>query len=828
MIEFLASIDPVSLPVVAALLFSLTLYPLGLMLGSSCSPCCDTPCTQCETGKLPDTVTVTFDGYPDVGPAFDALFVSLTSCYGSGATATPTTAGGVITAITVTNGGSGHATLARVEPTITADGSGGSGADITVTLTEDEDECGLPYWTITGLTVVDGGSGYTDGGEIVFTIGEDDVEQEGAFALIQTGRDEPELTIEPPEDSGTGATFTVAVAVVGTTPQTWYISGVTVTNGGTGYSDGEFASVVLGSGDVEQVPAELVIRTVRGEPELTLSGPADLTVNVASLGDTPEVWEISSITVNDGGSGYSDGQSLNIILGPDDVDATGSGAYLVVNTVRDEPTLFAQDQPGSGGSGAVLVVNVVQSGNVWVVNSITVTNGGTGYTGGETFDILPSSGQTVSAASVTVNVTGGVITGANINDAGEYFFDTGVIDTVDVQGPGLFFRDTGVIDSIDFFDVGMYYKVFGDIENISLANGGKFYGEDADAPALVADITVVLDQIAPSDGDGATFTVNVDDDPESPTFGEVVSVTVDDGGDGYEATGANNSFCMGEYMNGRSFVLARAKFFPLFSSDESSGSAGHSRSPCQYVTRLCTPLTRRMSNFETIVFEYRAGNYASGSQSVLAAPRVSLTTNEAIADCDEFTMEFPANSQAFPAYRNVTATVVSGGGSVEDATTPIPVAACHSCCVNQDAVPTELTVSVDNLLAPDGPVPDGDYVLAIMSQSQINFFSLPEAVGWIGGDLLTNRILVFVEPCAGILLDQFQRPYWAPRDGCGDTCNTKCKVRMSLSDNNGSFSHFYDPGCDCSDSPICSPPAGEYETTASFNPAVTQYRVTVQ
>ena len=35
MIEFFASIDPVSLPVVAALLFSLTLYPLGLMLGSS-------------------------------------------------------------------------------------------------------------------------------------------------------------------------------------------------------------------------------------------------------------------------------------------------------------------------------------------------------------------------------------------------------------------------------------------------------------------------------------------------------------------------------------------------------------------------------------------------------------------------------------------------------------------------------------------------------------------------------------------------------------------------------------------------------------------------
>jgi len=824
MIEFFASIDPVSLPVVAALLFSLSLYPLGFMLGASCSPCCDTPCTQCETGKLPDTVTVTLDGYPDVGPAFDALFVSFDSCYGFGATATPTTVGGAITAITVTDGGNGYAKLARVEPTITADGPGGSGADITVTLSEEEDECGLPYWTISGLTVVDGGSGYTDGDAIVFTLGEGEAQQSAAFALIQTSRDEPELTIEPPEDTGSGATFTVSLTVTGSNPQTWFISGITVDDGGTGYSDGDFATVGLGSGDVEQTPATLVIRTVRDEPELTISGPADLTVNVASLGGTPELWEISSITVNDGGSGYSDEQYLNVILGADDVEL--DPATLEVKTVRDEPTLFAQAGGGSGGSGAILVVTVVQSGDIWVVNSITVTNGGTGYTDGETFDILPSAGQTVSAASVTANVTGGVITSFTISNAGEYFLDTGVIDTVDVLYGGSYFKDTGVIDSIDISSAGTYYKALGDIESINLSDGGAFYGEDPDAPPLVADITVVLDQIAPSDGDGATFTVNVDEDPDSPTFGEITSVTVDNGGSGHEATGANNNFCMGEYMNGREFVLARDKFFsPSYAQNNS----------CRYRTFLCNPLGVGAYDSTQIVFEYRDGSHASSPESVLVAPEVSLTTNDAIADCSDFTLEFPADSAYFagesPAYSNVTATVSSGGGTVEDAfdlidaghVPPLDAPAfssgtgvCGSCCLNEEPTPAEVTVTLANLVEDPvtGDLPDGDYVLIrdpFWESSFPNIYN-DNATIW---RLAAYDIRVAIEPCSPVdYTGVAQHRAYFPSE-CGDTCYKKCRIKIGIS-GFGLAGGQYDPGCDCSDFPVCSPPAGEYTLLSGF------------
>lgn len=828
-IEFLASIEPASIPLLAVLAFSLSLYPLGFMLGASCSPCCDTPCGECETGKLPDTVTVTFDGYPDVGPSFDALFVSFESCFGFGATATPTTAAGVITGVTVTNGGSGYATLARVEPTITADGPGGSGADITVTLSEESDLCSLPCWTISGLTVVDGGSGYTDGDAIVFTLGVGETQQSAAFALIQTSRDEPELTIEPPEDTGTGATFTVSLTVTGYNPQTWFISGITVDDGGTGYSDGDYATVGLGSGDVEQSQSLLVIHTVRDEPELTLSGPADLTVNVVSLGGTPETWEVDSITVTDGGSGYIDGQFLNVNLGPDDVDL-GGGAYLI-NTVRDEPTLFAQAQFGSGGAGAVLSVSVSQSGNVWVVSSVTVANGGTGYTDGEQFGILPSAGQTVWAASVTANVTGGVITSFTINYAGEYFLDTGVINTVDVLYGGSFFRDTGVIESVEIFTAGLYYKDLGDIESINLSDGGAYYAEDPDGTPHVAAVTVSLDQIAPSDGTGASFTVNVDDDPDSPTFGEIASVTVDSGGSGYEAVGVPNQYCMGEYMNGREFVLARSKFF--------GGAFASPLYACQYRAYLCDPLSAVRTRFgeiilgsydsSSIVFEYRQDS----ATSVLSGPEVSLTTEEQIDDCSDFVMDFPAGSAYYagqsPAFNSVTATVSSGGGIVEDVIgSPVvpqssdgaghyhPAGVCGSCCLNAAPTPVEVTVSVENLVEDPvtGSLADGDYVMIRDPNSEFlsPYFGNDNATTWRA----LRGFWVIIEPCATLVGTGSATPNEYIDAGCGDTCYRKCRLRIAFFEF-GAAGAEYGFGCDvCVDGPMCSPPPGSYTMVSGF------------
>jgi hypothetical protein len=546
--SLLSSIEPASIPLLAVLAFSLSLYPLGFMLGASCSPCCDIPCGECATGKLPDTVTVTFDGYPDVGPAFQALFVSFDSCFGGGATASPTTAAGVITGVTVNNGGSGYATLARVEPTITADGPGGSGADITVTLTEEEDECGLPYWTISGLTIVDGGSGYTDGGQIVFTLGAGETQQSAAFALIQT---------------------------------------------------------------------------------------------------------------------------------------------------------------------------------------------------------------------------------SNV----------------------------------------------GEIESIDLSDGGAYYGEDPDAPALVAAITVVLEQIDPSDGAGAVLAANVDDDPDSPTFGKITSVTITNGGSGYEATGFPNTWCMGDYMNGKSFVLARSKFFGSFFNIQSYA--------CEYRAYLCNPLALGTYSSAAIVFEYRQDKSTEPAKSLLQAPLVSLTTEEQIANCSSFTLEFPDKAQSVTAFNDVTATVVSGGGSVEDATgSPVvpsiaggsshATGVCGSCCLNEEATPAEVTINLEYLIESSfGRPAEGDYVL---SRGSRLISTNANTTLWEGGfsyvfegTTYAFTLEAAIEPCATLsntgpgALNTFVAA------DCDDTCYKKCRLRINLYAGEFEFvPGAYNPGCDCIDFPVCSPPAGAY------------------
>jgi hypothetical protein len=77
---------------------------------------------------------------------------------GTGAAATAAFAGGIVTSITITNGGSGYTTL----PTISFTGGGGTGATATAVLTPT---------SITSITVTAAGSGYTSAPTVGFTGG---------------------------------------------------------------------------------------------------------------------------------------------------------------------------------------------------------------------------------------------------------------------------------------------------------------------------------------------------------------------------------------------------------------------------------------------------------------------------------------------------------------------------------------------------------------------------------------------------------------------------------------------------------------------------------
>lgn len=167
----------------------------------------------------------------------------------------------------------------------------------------------------------------------------------------------------------------------------------------------------------------------------------------------------------------------------------GGRCYAILGRVS--PTLMATIRPGpasvaagTSGSGATITVNVAESQdfcgrNSWSVSGVTIT-GGTGYLSGDTIRISHSVGDTaIFTASASLTVEGGVPTTATVTSPGEY------------------------------------------------------YRESASAAAIVSSVSV-----SPSfscAGFGAVISATVDDDPASPTFGQITGLTVENGGDNYVA-----------------------------------------------------------------------------------------------------------------------------------------------------------------------------------------------------------------------------------------------------------------------------------------------------
>lgn len=124
----------------------------------------------------------------------------------------------------------------RLAPELTASASGGTGATFTVTLSEN---AGPPKtWSVSGITVTNGGSGYPDGAAITFTPGAGAVTVDPAYAYAVVGRIAPTVTASA--SGGTGAQLSVTLSQEDWygTPY-WAVSGVSVSNGGTGYTDGD-------------------------------------------------------------------------------------------------------------------------------------------------------------------------------------------------------------------------------------------------------------------------------------------------------------------------------------------------------------------------------------------------------------------------------------------------------------------------------------------------------------------------------------------------------------------------------------------------------------
>jgi hypothetical protein len=504
----LIAAEPTLLPLWAVLVFAAGMYPVGMLF--SCTPCCrKNPCDLCTEGTLPDTLTVAFSGLAEKvrGPSFITL--GFEACHGSGAAAIVTAPtgdppgdledAGPITAVELTNGGSGYASLGRVAPTLSAYANsfgGGTGAEFSVSTQLAQDECGRDYWKVSSVVAKAGGSGYSDGDQIVVTVSEGDTVGQDAVITLFTTRSEPTLTPSV-QGSGSGADLSVVLSQNTGTPDTWRVASVTVNDGGSGYTNGSEVVFELGEGDAVDFwsTAYGTIVTSRIEPTPPIvpfiygnypdGTGAVLTPTIAPLSTTPgqETWTVASVAIDEPGSGYA---------------------------VNDEFWAWGE---GFGGSTACIVV----------VTEVDANGGITAFS-------LP-------------------------------------------QGGGEFYKDSGEIASVEVFWGGHYYKGGGAVGATVVSDGGIYYREDASLPVHVAAVTVTITQAAPSDGEGAELSAEVDDDPSSPTFGQIVSLTIDDGGDGYLAHFMYDS-CFAR-LDGRSFVLKRGENWMF-------GSSCGLISPCEY------------------------------------------------------------------------------------------------------------------------------------------------------------------------------------------------------------------------------------------------------
>lgn len=385
------------------------------MLGAPCSPCCD-PC-GCPAGEsLPEAVTVAFSGLTKSANYVENLLgLKVSACYGTGATGTVSSKGGKpdegfpIDSVTLTSGGSGYAKLGRVAPTLTITGSG-TGATFTPTFESKNDACGIPTWSIKSVSA-SGGSGYQYGEELTVTVASGSTQVAAAAITLQTTRQQPTLTASA--SGGSGASLSVSIAANGTTPETWGVSSVSVTNGGTGYPATGSVTFTKATGDIEEQAASATFYSGRVAPTVTVavggSGSGAVlsgTLSSSTGWDGKTYWYISGISITNGGSGYSENDPVNATV-TDGVSGEYSYFYALVSV---------------DGGGVVTGVTVYDGGEFYKSNGIIASVEIDYYGGGSYYKEGPASAVIVNdggqyyredssaspyVAGITVSVTQG-------------------------------------------------------------------------------------------------------------------------------------------------------------------------------------------------------------------------------------------------------------------------------------------------------------------------------------------------------------------------------------------------------------------------------------
>lgn len=346
-------------------------------------------------------------------------------------------------------------------------------------------------------------------------------------------------------------------------------------------------------------------------PTLTLTNAATTaatcTVTLTAKQDACKIdyWQVASLSVTNGGNGYTSGDPVTVSLADGDVADTNVNA--TITTTRAKPTLSATAPHGSGATFSVSLTSNADSPETWRVSSVTFSGASYAYVYGDTLSFSGDNVTVASPATVTVKTvrtqptlsattsSGGSATlsvvmesagstpptwrvasvtvsngGTGYPDSGtvsftfgentfedsaasaEYSATDGVITTVSVTDGGSYYHDAGQIDSLSIDSGGAYY-LDGVLSGITVIDGGKYYHPDASLTPYVRPPTVTVVQQSPSAGAGAAITAMVESDTGSENFGKVTSLTLDNAGHDYLAWKYVSDF---EYLGDGKFAFA--------------------------------------------------------------------------------------------------------------------------------------------------------------------------------------------------------------------------------------------------------------------------------
>jgi hypothetical protein len=295
----------------------------------------------------------------------------------------------------------------------------------------------------------------------------------------------------------------------------------------------------------------------RRRPEVCVTGDgtggtitAEVDSDYENEDDNPwkPYWLISKVTAS-GGSGYTDGSAAVVtFFGPP--PSTTVEEQVVVELSATPKITDPQTGATSGGvlTGATVVnggkfyIQEVYRGNQTPIKEIELVNKGSGYAK------KPRIEPEVTAVATGTAGAGATFTPTLSVEQDDCGVDYWYVSSVSVSGGGGY--ETGAALSFAVQGDGVAEEpaeaslvaapsdgVDGVPTGVNVANGGKYYLEDDKGEAYVADITIDITQIPPSNGSGAEFEADVETNPSSPDFGKIKKLRIKNGGSGYSLWG---------------------------------------------------------------------------------------------------------------------------------------------------------------------------------------------------------------------------------------------------------------------------------------------------